>query len=138
MAQAEPRAIHTADEGYDRGEPKSGLIALIGGAIVAVVVVVIFAVQFYYERVKEQQLYEKVMAPIAGDLVDLRTLEDRLLHSYGYVDREAGKVRIPIERAMELLAQEAADNRLPYSTRPTPVKPPEPPPGAPVAAAAGE
>ena len=36
------------------------------------------------------------------DLSDLRAQEDRLLHSYGWVDRNAGTVRIPIEQAMRL------------------------------------
>jgi hypothetical protein len=39
------------------------------------------------------------------DLGDLRALEDATLSSYGWVDRKAGVVRIPITRAMELLAK---------------------------------
>ena len=38
------------------------------------------------------------------DLRDLRAAEDAVLTSYGWVDRKAGIVRIPIARAMELLA----------------------------------
>lgn len=40
-----------------------------------------------------------------ADLRKLRAAEDAVLHSYGWVDREAGIVRIPIERAVELLAE---------------------------------
>jgi hypothetical protein len=36
------------------------------------------------------------------DLVDLRTAEERTLTTYGWVDRNAGVVRIPIEQAMKL------------------------------------
>jgi hypothetical protein len=39
------------------------------------------------------------------DIADLHTREDLLLDHYSWVDRTQGKVRIPIERAMELLAQ---------------------------------
>ncbi|MDR3727485.1 MAG: hypothetical protein P4K86_10625 [Terracidiphilus sp.] len=39
------------------------------------------------------------------DIADLHTREDLLLDHYSWVDRSQGKVRIPIERAMELLAQ---------------------------------
>jgi hypothetical protein len=42
-------------------------------------------------------------APL-DDLRTLRAVEDAALSSYGWVDREAGVARIPIERAMELLA----------------------------------
>ncbi len=41
----------------------------------------------------------------AQDLKELRAAEDAMLHSYGWVDQQAGVVRIPIERAMELLAE---------------------------------
>jgi hypothetical protein len=39
------------------------------------------------------------------DLLDLRAEEDRILHSYGWVDRNAGIVRIPIEEAMRVTVQ---------------------------------
>jgi hypothetical protein len=44
----------------------------------------------------------------AADLRALRAAEDAELHGYGWVDRQAGVVHIPIERAMELVAREAA------------------------------
>ncbi len=38
------------------------------------------------------------------DLQAMRAAEDSVLHSYGWVDQSAGIVRIPIDRAMDLLA----------------------------------
>jgi hypothetical protein len=38
------------------------------------------------------------------DLGKLRATENKVLNSYGWVNREAGIVRIPIKRAIELLA----------------------------------
>jgi len=38
------------------------------------------------------------------DMLTLRTEEDALLSSYGWADRTTGKVRIPIDRAMDLIA----------------------------------
>jgi hypothetical protein len=40
-----------------------------------------------------------------GQLDDIRTNEDKTLYSYGWVDEKAGIVRIPIERAMDMLVQ---------------------------------
>ena len=40
------------------------------------------------------------------ELKDLRAAEDALLNSYGWVDRNAGITRIPIERAMDKLLQQ--------------------------------
>ena len=39
------------------------------------------------------------------DLLQLRAEEDAVLDSYGWADRQAGVVRIPIEHAIEILAQ---------------------------------
>jgi hypothetical protein len=39
------------------------------------------------------------------DVADLHQREDLLLDNYSWIDRSQGKVRIPIERAMELIAQ---------------------------------
>ena len=41
----------------------------------------------------------------------MRAAESAVLESYGWVDREAGVARIPIERAMLLLAERAAAER---------------------------
>jgi hypothetical protein len=38
-------------------------------------------------------------------LNDIRLNEEQILSTYGYVDQKAGVVRIPIERAMDLIAQ---------------------------------
>jgi hypothetical protein len=45
----------------------------------------------------------QVNAP--ADLRALRAREDAQLNSYGWVDRKAETVRIPIAQAMQLLAQ---------------------------------
>jgi hypothetical protein len=41
----------------------------------------------------------------AQDVADLHAREDLLLNNYSWVDQSQGKVRIPIERAMDLIAQ---------------------------------
>jgi hypothetical protein len=44
------------------------------------------------------------LAPVA-DLEQFRSREDRALRTYGWIDRESGVVRIPVDRAMELLIE---------------------------------
>ncbi len=41
----------------------------------------------------------------ARDLREMRESEDKLLNTYGWVDKQAGIVRIPIDRAIEVVAQ---------------------------------
>lgn len=47
-----------------------------------------------------------------GQLNGIRLAEEETLHSYGWVDEKAGTVRIPIERAMDLIAQRGLPVRL--------------------------
>ncbi len=45
------------------------------------------------------------------DLREMRAEEDRILSSYGWVDANAGIVRIPIDRAMQLVLQRGLPTR---------------------------
>ena len=44
---------------------------------------------------------------------NMRAEEDRLLRSYGWANQQTGKVRIPIEQAMQLLQQQGLPARAP-------------------------
>jgi hypothetical protein len=44
------------------------------------------------------------------EINDFRLKEEQTLNSYGWVDQQAGVVRIPIEHAMQLLAQRGLPN----------------------------
>jgi hypothetical protein len=46
-----------------------------------------------------------------GDLGALRDAEDRALTTYGWVDRNTGVVRIPIEQALKLTAERGLPSR---------------------------
>ena len=97
--------------GFDRAEPNVRLIALVGGVTLVLLVAIVLGLEYYFDRALEQQVYVKVLAPESQALRDLRAREDEELHSYRYLDREKGTVRLPIERAMELMASEAANVR---------------------------
>ena len=45
------------------------------------------------------------------DLANLRRSEEQLLTSYGWVDRNAGIVHIPIDRAMKLIVERGLPSR---------------------------
>ncbi|MHA3774122.1 hypothetical protein ACXR0O_21545 [Verrucomicrobiota bacterium sgz303538] len=46
-----------------------------------------------------------------ADLQELRAAEDGVLNSYGWINREAGVIRIPIERAMEITNERGLPSR---------------------------
>jgi hypothetical protein len=64
----------------------------------------------------EKYLKEKFPAPQVetderGQLSDIRLQEEQRLSTYDYVDKNAGTVRIPIDRAMDLIAQRGLPTR---------------------------
>jgi hypothetical protein len=92
-----------------------------GAALIVVAVVVHIAIwglyRFFDSRASQQVAATYPLAVGQGDrrppeprlqtqpredLAALRAREDETLRSYGWVDRNAGVVRIPIDRAMEL------------------------------------
>lgn len=122
------------EHGYDITEPKASIIAIFGIVTIVLLLVVVFGIQFYFDTSKEHQVYTTVLVPEGQQLQDLRTKEDQQLNSYGYIDRQKGSVRIPIERAMSLVAKEASEGKFGYPTQNQTVKKPE---ATPAAAASG-
>lgn len=53
----------------------------------------------------------RLQANPVGDLHEARERERRSLHEYAWVDRPAGRVRIPIERAIDLVVEREARAR---------------------------
>jgi len=49
-------------------------------------------------------------------LRELQAADQRELTNYGWINRQQGQVRIPIERAMDLLAEETDANKEPPPT----------------------
>ena len=93
--------------GYDKSDinvKKLLLWAIV--CVVTVVVSIVFVVQ-YFSIVKEDIVYTKVLKPESISLRDLRAREDEILNSYRVLDPVKGVYQIPIERAMELVADEA-------------------------------
>jgi len=56
------------------------------------------------------------------DVADLHAREDLLLSNYTWVDESKGTVRIPIERAMELIAQRGLPVAQPVQTQAAPTQ----------------
>lgn len=76
-------------------------------SIVVAVAISLVLLNEYFLSVKEEMIYEEVLKPESVTLRDVRAKEDLLLNSYEVIDSTQGIYRIPIDRAMELIAQEA-------------------------------
>jgi hypothetical protein len=127
--------------------------------LVVITAVIALAVVFFYNYLERREAIEKTarypMSLSVGerplppsprlqnypfqDIKELRQNETPLLGAYQWIDRNAGTVRIPIDRAMDLVAERG----LPYrkAGQPSAAPPPaagRPPAGASAGASAGE
>jgi hypothetical protein len=113
---------HAAAPGYEQRDASPRPLALIGAALGIVLVAASVAMHLLLHRLNEREAARSGPAsPLAAavgraeppaprlqvnprrDLATLRAREQALLDGYAWVDRDAGKVRIPVARAMELL-----------------------------------
>jgi hypothetical protein len=114
--------------GYELTDLNPRLIALFGiGLVVAVALAVIVTSLFLRYRAFQQARQETPVPRLAREreitpqqrlqvdapkeLRQMRAAEDAALGSYGWVDKNAGIVKIPIDRAMEILAKKGLPAR---------------------------
>jgi hypothetical protein len=110
---------------YDHTEPKGSLLLILIVLTAVLLILMALGIQYYYQTLRENEIQQRVLIPENTQLRDLRDKEAYELSTYGYTDKAAGKVRIPIERAMQVVAQEAKENRVKWPTNPYKVKTPE-------------
>jgi hypothetical protein len=60
----------------------------------------------WFRGAKDREISEKQAAFQTTELNRLHTEEAEILSSYKWLDKDKGRVRIPIDRAMELIAKE--------------------------------
>jgi len=116
-----PIEHHDPQEGFDHTEPNTPAIWLITICSVVGLILVIVAVQGYFEQIWKEAVYERVLSVPSEQLQDVRNRDAwNLTHyMYGDLSKASGRVRIPIDRAMELYAQEAGAGKLFYPAKAT-------------------
>ena len=128
--------------GYEDSDVSVGrLFAFAGGVVGLVVLGVLGSAVVFHFFVRHQPL-----GPPASPFEDVRTLppeprlqttapldlkgyradQDKILEGYGWVDPHAGIVRIPVDRAMDLLLQKGYPVRGGSSAEGNPAKTPRP------------
>ena len=151
-ASAPETAILVEGTDFDRHEPKSGAIAVITVSVIAVLVVMIVGVYWLYTVAYEKVEFDQFTGVSSAELQAVHDREEEQLHRYSYINKEQGVVRMPIDRAIEIMDSEYKDGgKVSYNTKSYPVKvelpggaagganPPvaAPVPGAPAAVAPG-
>ncbi len=93
---------------YENQEPKNNLIAfLLIISCIFIVATLAFLSWMFTATVENEQTRKQQSNSNYVDLQNLRKNEDAKLSEYQYVDKEKGIVRIPVERVMQLMVEEA-------------------------------
>lgn len=119
--------------GFDPGEPNAKGLTIFIVAFVVMLVVIMVGTAVYFDWALDHQESEAILTKPSEDLAAVRAREEAQLKTYGYIDQAKGQIQIPIDRAMELIAKEAADGKVKWNTTPTQVKKIEDVPGTPAA-----
>ena len=123
-----PIAHHDPEEGFDPTEPNTPAIWLFTiGSIVGLVLVIV-AVQGYFEQIYKDAVSERVLTVPSELLQDVRNRDAWNLshYMYGDLDKSSNRVRMPIDKAMQTFAAEAAAGKLFYPAEATAIKKEEP------------
>jgi hypothetical protein len=121
VAEHNPPARDNPDVAHEQSDVNiRGIVVFAVGLVVVAIVIHIGLyrlLEFYREdapretpvavapRPEEQVAAPRLRIAPRADLAEMRAAEERQLTTYGWLDKEKRSVRIPIDRAMELLAE---------------------------------
>ena len=91
----------------EESDPRTAPTALVGTVGLVLLAVVLLLLEVLYQRTSQAEIERKVVAEQPQELRQLEAAQRERLGRYAWVDRERGIVTIPIERAMDLVAEEA-------------------------------
>ena len=112
MTEAPEHNDESRDIGYEKSDVNLKKVFLYGIlGIIFLIIVIIFVVD-QFTAVKEEVIYEQVLRPESAPLRELRAREIEELGSYKLLNPTDSVFRIPIERAKQLMADEAYRKRM--------------------------
>ena len=89
----------------DLNTPAVAVVGLLGTILTVAVILVLIVV---YNRIDARLDYEKNVSPVSVEISTLEADQRIILTEKRWLNQEAGTVRIPIRRAMELVTAELA------------------------------
>ena len=89
---------------YD--DPNVAASAVVGIISAILLFVIIVVLQAFFYRAEQGELERKVYSQPYQALQQLDANQLELLNSYGWISEAEGTVRVPIDRAMDLIAAE--------------------------------
>ena len=83
---------------------RAGHVAAWVFGLFLVAIVLIFGLIHLFDATARQEIFEKQLQPVSSVLIAQRAKDAERLGQYAQLDAEAGRYRIPIARAIELIA----------------------------------
>ena len=108
---------------FDRRDAKAGSIAIVAIVSVLGLLVLVVGVYWFYTVSYEQVEHDQYSGVASKELIAIREREDEQLHKYGYINKEKGIVRLPVERALQLVEEDAKAGKVGWTTTTYPAKP---------------
>jgi len=98
-------------QGYERRDINVSFIIGVAFFSIIILVGILIVLNNFFTSEKEKLVYETLLKPESTELLNLQTNQSKILNTYKVLDAEKGIYQIPIERAMQLLADEYAQKR---------------------------
>jgi len=95
--------------GYEKKDVNAKMIIGVGLSSVLILIIIFVVLSDYFTVMETEAVYEAQLKPESVTLKELRAEDEKILTTYALIDAEKGVYRIPIKRAMHLLAEEASD-----------------------------
>lgn len=105
-----PESKHQSEPGYEKRDLNVRLIVLVALIALILLAASVYVVDEFFQISKEEQVEKVVLQPVSAQLRELRSHEDEVLSAYKVIDAANGIYQIPIDRAMEILANRAYQN----------------------------
>ena len=97
--------------GYETSDISTRNLYISGGVLVVLLIVIIVGLNELFLANREQEVTDKVRQVQSSELRELQAREAEALHSYKMLDQQNGVVQIPIDRAMQIIAEEDFEQR---------------------------
>jgi hypothetical protein len=127
----EQRPEENAEVGYEVEDANVRQLVLAGVGLAVGTAIACFAMYFLFNMLKQSgaRAQEQTLNPMSGprtfppeprlqvkpweEIQNLRVKENQVLNTYGWTNKGAGMVRIPIDKAMDIVAQRGLPSRAP-------------------------